>query len=188
MIAGMAQPSTPIHDDREPRLCSRCHPPFATGPEISWGRGQPPLEPGAAVATRPEHRPRRCGDCRRDHRAWVTTDGGDRMGSASGVGSAIGNQALYRGLASGAMNVVAPLSAVLTAVLPAIVGLAGGDRLGPRDGPDSSSRYPRSDWSRCPQANRVRIISPRPAPQARSGRGWAGAYSPAAGSGCSSWT
>ena len=51
-------------------------------------------------------------------------------GALSGVGSAIGNQALYRGLASGAMNVVAPLSAVLTAVLPAIVGLAGGDRLG----------------------------------------------------------
>jgi drug/metabolite transporter (DMT)-like permease len=50
-------------------------------------------------------------------------------GALSGVGSAIGNQALYRGLASGAMNVVAPLSAVLTAVLPAIVGLAGGDRL-----------------------------------------------------------
>jgi len=51
-------------------------------------------------------------------------------GALAGVGSAIGNQALYRGLASGAMNVVAPLSAVLTAVLPAIVGLAGGDRLG----------------------------------------------------------
>jgi uncharacterized membrane protein len=50
-------------------------------------------------------------------------------GALSGVGSAIGNQALYRGLASGAMNVVAPLSAVLTAVLPAIVGLASGDRL-----------------------------------------------------------
>ena len=51
-------------------------------------------------------------------------------GALAGVGSAIGNQALYRGLASGAMNVVAPLSAVLTAVLPAIVGLAGGNRLG----------------------------------------------------------
>ena len=51
-------------------------------------------------------------------------------GALAGVGSAIGNQALYRGLATGAMNVVAPLSAVLTAVLPAIVGLAGGDRLG----------------------------------------------------------
>jgi drug/metabolite transporter (DMT)-like permease len=50
-------------------------------------------------------------------------------GALAGVGSAIGNQALYRGLASSAMNVVAPLSAVLTAVLPAIVGLAGGDRL-----------------------------------------------------------
>jgi uncharacterized membrane protein len=50
-------------------------------------------------------------------------------GALSGVGSATGNQALYRGLASGAMNVVAPLSAVLTVVLPAIVGLAGGDRL-----------------------------------------------------------
>jgi drug/metabolite transporter (DMT)-like permease len=52
-----------------------------------------------------------------------------KWGALAGVGSAIGNQALYRGLASGAMNVVAPLSAVLTAVLPAIVGLAGGDRL-----------------------------------------------------------
>ena len=51
-------------------------------------------------------------------------------GALSGIGSALGNQALYRGLASGAMNVVAPLSAVLTAVLPAIVGLVGGDRLG----------------------------------------------------------
>lgn len=50
-------------------------------------------------------------------------------GALAGVGSATGNQALYRGLASGAMNVVAPLSAVLTAVLPAIVGFAGGDRL-----------------------------------------------------------
>ncbi len=52
-------------------------------------------------------------------------------GALSGVGSAVGNQSLYRGLASGAMNVVAPLSAVLTAVVPAVVGLAGGNRLGP---------------------------------------------------------
>ena len=50
-------------------------------------------------------------------------------GVLCGVGSAMGNQALYRGLASGSMNVVAPLSAVLTAALPALVGLAGGDRL-----------------------------------------------------------
>ncbi len=50
-------------------------------------------------------------------------------GALSGVGSAVGNLALYRGLAQGSMNVVAPLSAVLTAVLPAVVGLAGGDRL-----------------------------------------------------------
>jgi uncharacterized membrane protein len=50
-------------------------------------------------------------------------------GAVSGVGSALGNQALYRGLAGGAMNVVAPLSAVLTATLPAIVGFAGGDQL-----------------------------------------------------------
>jgi drug/metabolite transporter (DMT)-like permease len=50
-------------------------------------------------------------------------------GALAGVGSAIGNQALYRGLSTGAMNVVAPLSAVLTAALPAVVGLAGGDRL-----------------------------------------------------------
>ena len=51
-------------------------------------------------------------------------------GVVAGIGSALGNQALYRGLASGAMNVVAPLSAVMTAALPAVVGLAGGERLG----------------------------------------------------------
>lgn len=51
-------------------------------------------------------------------------------GALCGVGSALGNQALYRGLATGAMNVVAPLSAVLTAALPALVGLAGGEQLG----------------------------------------------------------
>lgn len=50
-------------------------------------------------------------------------------GVISGLGSAVGNQALYRGLASGAMNVVAPLSAVLAAVLPAVVGLVAGERL-----------------------------------------------------------
>ncbi len=52
-------------------------------------------------------------------------------GALAGVGSALGNQALYRGLTRGAMNVVAPLSAVTTAALPAVVGLAGGDQLGP---------------------------------------------------------
>lgn len=52
-------------------------------------------------------------------------------GAVSGVGTALGNQALYRGLATGSMNVVAPLSAVLTAALPALVGVVGGDHLGP---------------------------------------------------------
>jgi drug/metabolite transporter (DMT)-like permease len=50
-------------------------------------------------------------------------------GALSGLGSGIGNVALYRGLAAGAMNVVAPVSAVVTAVLPATVGLGTGDQL-----------------------------------------------------------
>ena len=50
-------------------------------------------------------------------------------GAVSGIGSGIGNAALFRGLARGQMSIVAPLSAVLTAALPALVGLASGDRL-----------------------------------------------------------
>jgi drug/metabolite transporter (DMT)-like permease len=50
-------------------------------------------------------------------------------GAASGLGSAVGALALYRGLASGQMSVVAAVSAVLSAVIPTIVGLALGDRL-----------------------------------------------------------
>jgi drug/metabolite transporter (DMT)-like permease len=50
-------------------------------------------------------------------------------GAASGLGSGIGNAALYRGLARGEMAVVAPTSAVVTVLVPAGVGLATGDRL-----------------------------------------------------------
>lgn len=50
-------------------------------------------------------------------------------GALSGVGSAVGTLALYRGLAVGEMSVAATSSAVLTAVLPVVVGLALGDRV-----------------------------------------------------------
>ncbi|MBS1676428.1 MAG: DMT family transporter [Actinobacteria bacterium] len=50
-------------------------------------------------------------------------------GAASGIGSAGGTFALYRGLGSGEMSVVATLSGLLTAVIPVIVGLATGDSL-----------------------------------------------------------
>jgi uncharacterized membrane protein len=50
-------------------------------------------------------------------------------GAISGVGSAVGTLALYRGLTIGQMSVVAPLSAVVTALLPVIVGLALGEYL-----------------------------------------------------------
>lgn len=50
-------------------------------------------------------------------------------GAASGVGSAGGTVALYRGLGGGEMSVVATLSGLLTAVIPVIVGLATGDSL-----------------------------------------------------------
>ena len=50
-------------------------------------------------------------------------------GAASGVGSALGTLALYRGLAVGQMSVVAPLSAVVTAALPVIIGLSMGEHL-----------------------------------------------------------
>jgi drug/metabolite transporter (DMT)-like permease len=51
-------------------------------------------------------------------------------GALSGIGSAIGTLALYRGLAVGRMSTVATVSAVLTAVIPVIVGVALGNRLG----------------------------------------------------------
>ncbi|MFI5607038.1 EamA family transporter [Amycolatopsis sp. NPDC051903] len=50
-------------------------------------------------------------------------------GALSGVGTAVGTFALYRGLATARMSVVAPVSAVLAAALPALVGFATGDRL-----------------------------------------------------------
>jgi drug/metabolite transporter (DMT)-like permease len=57
-------------------------------------------------------------------------DGGVLLWSAaSGLGSAGGTFALYRGLGGGEMSVVATLSGLLTAVIPVIVGLATGDSL-----------------------------------------------------------
>lgn len=50
-------------------------------------------------------------------------------GAASGLGSAVGTLALYRGFGHGEMAVVGPLSAVGAAALPAMVGAAIGDRL-----------------------------------------------------------
>ena len=50
-------------------------------------------------------------------------------GAASGLGSAGGTFALYRGLGGGEMSVVATLSGLLTAIIPVIVGLATGDSL-----------------------------------------------------------
>jgi uncharacterized membrane protein len=50
-------------------------------------------------------------------------------GAVSGVGSAGGTIALYRGLAVGQMSVVSPLSAVTSAAVPVIVGLFLGDHL-----------------------------------------------------------
>ncbi|HEY0226745.1 MAG TPA: hypothetical protein VGC05_10195, partial [Mycobacterium sp.] len=106
-------------------------------------------------------------------------------GALSGIGSALGNQALYRGLASGAMNVVAPLSAVFTAVLPAAVGIAAGERL-PLTGwaglgaalpaialvslsPTQTPSDPAGDESTGPQTARVRR---RTENLVRDGVGW----------------
>ncbi|GAB3924730.1 multidrug transporter [Microlunatus endophyticus] len=50
-------------------------------------------------------------------------------GAISGIGSAVGVLALYRGLAVGSMNVVAPLCGVLTSVIPAVVGILLGNHL-----------------------------------------------------------
>jgi len=52
-------------------------------------------------------------------------------GAASGIGSALGTLALYRGLARGPMGVVAPLSALGAAVVPVLVGVVTGDRPAP---------------------------------------------------------
>jgi drug/metabolite transporter (DMT)-like permease len=52
-------------------------------------------------------------------------------GAASGMGSALGTLALYRGLARGPMGVVAPLSALGAAVIPVAVGVVAGDRPAP---------------------------------------------------------
>lgn len=50
-------------------------------------------------------------------------------GAISGIGSAVGTFALYRGFAVGRMSVVATLSGVLTVIIPAVVGLGLGNRL-----------------------------------------------------------
>jgi uncharacterized membrane protein len=52
-------------------------------------------------------------------------------GALSGVGSAAGTLALYRGYGHGEMAVTGPLSAVGAAVVPAIVGISTGDDLPP---------------------------------------------------------
>ncbi len=52
-------------------------------------------------------------------------------GAASGLGSALGSLALYRGLSRGQMSVVGPLSAVGAAALPALLGMATGERPSP---------------------------------------------------------
>jgi uncharacterized membrane protein len=49
-------------------------------------------------------------------------------GAVSGVGSALGTLALYRGLGRGQMGVVAPVSAVCAAIIPVIVGVLVGER------------------------------------------------------------
>jgi len=50
-------------------------------------------------------------------------------GALSGIGSASGTLALYRGFSHGQMAVAAPLSAVGAAVIPALFGAVSGDRL-----------------------------------------------------------
>ena len=49
-------------------------------------------------------------------------------GALSGVGTAVGSLALFRGLARGRMGVVAPLSALTAAAIPVVVGVLLGDR------------------------------------------------------------
>lgn len=50
-------------------------------------------------------------------------------GALSGIGSATGALALYRGIVVGKISVVAPLSAVIAAVLPVVIGLLLGESL-----------------------------------------------------------
>lgn len=50
-------------------------------------------------------------------------------GACSGIGSAVGTLALYRGYGRGEMAVAGPLSAIGAAALPAVVGIALGERL-----------------------------------------------------------
>lgn len=54
-------------------------------------------------------------------------------GAVSGIGSAAGVLALYRGLAVSSMSVVAPICGVLTSVIPAVIGVLLGDRLTPAE-------------------------------------------------------
>jgi drug/metabolite transporter (DMT)-like permease len=56
------------------------------------------------------------------------TTGALLWGAASGVGSACGTLALYRGLGRGEMGVVAPVSAVCAAIIPVFVGVLVGER------------------------------------------------------------
>lgn len=57
------------------------------------------------------------------------TPGAALWGACSGVGSAVGTLALYRGYGRGEMAVAGPLSAIGAAALPAIIGIALGERL-----------------------------------------------------------
>ena len=66
---------------------------------------------------------------------WLHGNGPDPTalgwGGSSGVGSAVGTLALYRGYGHGQMAVAGPLSAVGAAALPAVVGALLGDHLPP---------------------------------------------------------
>ena len=49
-------------------------------------------------------------------------------GAASGIGTALGTLALFRGLGRGRMGIVAPVSGVTAAAIPVLVGVILGDR------------------------------------------------------------
>ena len=51
-------------------------------------------------------------------------------GAASGIGTALGTLALFRGLGRGRMGIVAPVSGVTAAAIPVVVGVVIGDRPG----------------------------------------------------------
>jgi len=51
-------------------------------------------------------------------------------GAASGIGTAVGTLALFRGLGRGRMGIVAPVSGVTAAAIPVVVGVVIGDRPG----------------------------------------------------------